>query len=108
MFGRFYELYPEFFEGSSTAFDFLAGIEDHVHAEVRKLYPDAELPTFETTRPTPDTLIMVYRSKRPLAIMALGLMKGCFKHFGEAVSIDQEDYSTAEGSHVRFTLKKQA
>lgn len=29
------------------AFQFLKNIENYIHVEVRKLYPDAELPTFE-------------------------------------------------------------
>ena len=107
MFRRFYELYPEFFQGSSTAFDFLASIEEHVHVEVLNLYPDAELPSFDISRPGPETLVMVYRSQRPVATMALGLMQGCIKHYGEDVSITQEDFSTAEQSHVRFTLQRQ-
>ena len=46
LFGRFVQGYPDFFARVDNAFDFLAGIEDIIHAEVRKLYPDAELPHF--------------------------------------------------------------
>jgi len=47
LFRRFVELYPRFFSGVGSAFDFLMGIEMHIHTEVKKLYPDAELPSFE-------------------------------------------------------------
>ncbi len=44
LFGRFSTLYPAFFEGVGNAFDMLKRIDDHIHVEVRKLYPDPELP----------------------------------------------------------------
>jgi hypothetical protein len=106
LFGRFLELYPAFFEGVGGTFVFLTQIEDHVHAEVRKLYPDAELPTFETRLLDGDTLEMTYRSRRPFADLALGLIQGCVEHYGEDVSIEQTDLSDDGRSHVRFTLRQ--
>ena len=44
LFGRFNDRYPAFFEDIKDSFDFLSGIEDRIHSEVRKLYPHAELP----------------------------------------------------------------
>ena len=32
---------------SHSSFDLLANVESYIHVEVRKLYPDAELPGFE-------------------------------------------------------------
>jgi hypothetical protein len=91
----------------SGTFDFLSRIEDHVHAEVRKLYPDAELPTFETRLSDSGTLEMTYRSRRPFADLALGLIQGCLKHYGEDVSIEQVDLSDDGRTHVCFTLRQQ-
>jgi hypothetical protein len=107
LFGRFLEMYPAFFEDVSGTFDFLSRIEDHVHAEVRKLYPDAELPTFETRLSDSGTLEMTYRSRRPFADLALGLIQGCLKHYGEDVSIEQVDLSDDGRTHVCFTLRQQ-
>src|SRR5439155_1467318 len=53
LFRRFVELYPRFFSGVGSAFDFLMGIEMHIHTEVKKLDPDAELPSFECSAPAP-------------------------------------------------------
>jgi len=107
LFGRFNELYPTFFNGVNSTFEFLSQIEEHVHMEVRKLYPDAELPVFETVRLDADTLEMTYRSGRPFADLAMGLIHGCALHFGEDVVIDQEDLSEEGRTHVRFTLTRQ-
>ena len=106
LFARFVELYPSFFEGVDGAFGFLERIEEHVHVEVKKLYPDAELPTFETSHPETGTMIMVYRSRRPFADLALGLIEGCVTHYGERVGVDMEDLSDEGRTHVRFTLKR--
>lgn len=43
LFQRFSVQYKALFADSRTAFDFLARIDDVIHVEVRKLYPDAEL-----------------------------------------------------------------
>jgi hypothetical protein len=91
LFRRFHVLYPAFFRGTDSAFDFLERVETIIHTEVRKLYPDAELPTFECTRPAPGRLAMLYRSRRPFADLAEGLIRGCIEHFGEAIEVRRED-----------------
>jgi len=106
LFGRFVELYPEFFEGVDTCFGFLDLIEDHVHVEVKKLYPDAELPTFATTQPGPQRLEMVYQSGRPLAPVAEGLILGCIAHFQENITVKVEDLSGGHNTHARFIMEK--
>jgi hypothetical protein len=78
-----------------------------VHVEVRKLYPDAELPTFDTSRTDDNTMVMVYRSTRPFADLARGLIEGCIVHYGEPVDVHMEDLSDEGRTHVRFTLRRQ-
>jgi hypothetical protein len=106
LFGRFFALYPSFFEGVDGAFGFLSRIEDYVHSEVQKLYNDVELPTFKTHQPNPNELVMVYQSRRPFADLALGLIKGCIDHYQESIEIQQEDLSSNDRTHVRFQLKR--
>lgn len=88
MHGRFVERYAPFYEGKADAFEMLEAIEAEVHVEVRKLHPDVELPTFETTRPAPDVLVMTYRSPRALADFCHGLIEACVAHFGAPVDIE--------------------
>jgi hypothetical protein len=106
LFGRFVELYPAFFENINSSFDFLELIENHVHVEVQKLYPDAELPTFETSRPSENTLKMVYQSQRPFAPLAEGLIEGCVAHYNEKVDVNINDLSEGENTHVAFELTR--
>lgn len=108
LFARFVALYPQYFEGQCSSFDFLERIENKIHVEVRKLYPDAELPRFESARPDADHMSLIYRSSRPFADLAEGLIHGCAKHFGERIAVERENLAGEQGSHVRFLLAKAA
>ncbi len=73
--------YSLFFEGVSSAAAMLKQIDDHIHVEVQKLYPDAELPTFNYTQDG-TVLTLTYHSPRPLALVAHALVGACLKYFG--------------------------
>ena len=108
LFTVFNRKYGSFFEGVNSAFEFLASIEDTIHVEVRKLYPDAELPEFAYPERTDTRLVMDYKSTRPLAHFAHGLVDGCIKHFGDPVTVSMQDLSDGAGTHARFTLEQRA
>lgn len=86
LFGRFNALYPSFFAGITSALDFLEGIETVIHTEVRKLYPDAQLPQFDCTR-SADGLKMLYSSPRHFGDLAEGLIKGAVAYFGGGIEV---------------------
>jgi hypothetical protein len=102
---RFASTHPAFFKAPGL-FDFLASVDSLIHAEVRKLYPDAELPHFEVLERTPQRMQLVYRSPRHFGDLAEGLMQGVASHYGEPVRITREPVSEAPGSHIRFTLER--
>ena len=104
LFGRFSILYPQYFENLNSSFDFLKKIERYIHVEVRKLYPDAELPTFGYDASQPGCLRLTYQSTRPFASLAEGLIRGCLAHFGEEADIQVEDLSAGAGTAARFVV----
>jgi hypothetical protein len=104
---RFASSFPKFFAHESV-FDFLPRIEDTIHVEVRKLYPDAELPTFTCEQPEPNRLVMVYQSQRGMADLAEGLIQGAIAHFRESVLVQRDDLPTEGAQKTRFTLTRQA
>ncbi len=106
LFGRFALAYPRFFAGVNDAFSFLSGIEDIIHAEVLKLYPDAELPRFIVEHHDAQRLVLLYQSPRHFEDLADGLMHGCVAHFGEPIHIERE--VPASGTAQRFTLTRPA
>lgn len=103
LFPRFAEGYPKLVEDSKGALEFLASIENYIHVEVLKLYPDAELPRFETKRMDDNTLEMIYHSKRRMSHFALGLIHACGEHFNTPVDVKTEPIED-DGSVVRFTV----
>ena len=85
--------------------DLLASIENHIHVEVRKIYPDAELPTFEVQEKTSDHLVLIYKSSRAMHHFGLGLMNKAFDHFGMKGSINLEKLKD-DGTEMRFVINK--
>lgn len=108
LFGRFVQTYPAFFQGVTGAFQFLAGIEDIIHAEVLKLYPDAELPRFIVEHHDQHRLVLLYQSPRHFEDLAEGLMHGCVAHFGEPIRIEREECASSNAAGQRFILTKPA
>lgn len=106
LFGRFVLAYPAFFQGVTDVFGFLSGIEDIIHAEVRKLYPDAELPRFDVEAHDAKRLVLRYSSGRHFEDLAEGLIRGCCQHFGEAITLQRETLDTGDARQERFTLTR--
>ncbi len=104
LFETFTERYGHFFAQVTSAFTFLESVEGYIHIEVRKLYPDAELPSFDCKRYPDGRMSMTYESQRGFADVAHGLIEGCFKHFGEAVEIARTDLSNGSGKLVEFVF----
>ena len=103
LFGRFALAYPRFFQGIGGSFTFLVGLENLIHADVRKLYPDAEPPSFEVTK-TAGSLILTYFSEHPFVDLAHGLIEGCVAHFDEAMEVRREGPGNLPGAQARFIL----
>ena len=73
------KLYPQFFKGKDIK-QFLLSIHGHIHVEVEKLYPGAELPSFTYEEPSANQLVMIYSSPRKLCKLAEGLIEGADGH----------------------------
>tara|TARA_Y100000385_G_C12909829_1_gene557904 strand:- start:138 stop:674 length:537 start_codon:yes stop_codon:yes gene_type:complete len=78
--------YPVFMD-KANLFEFLNSIDQYIHPEVLKLYPDAELPKFEAKIKSDQEMILNYISSRRLSDLAIGLIKGAAKHFKEGVDV---------------------
>jgi len=105
MFDKFRRDYSSFIDRYDNAFTLLASIQDSIHTEVKKIYPDAELPHFDVSQPTENHLCMYYQSERKLADFAHGLIEACLAHFNEKATICQTKLAD-DGSLVRFDVVK--
>lgn len=103
LFGVLSSSYPTFMEGVTHPLDFLESVEEYIHVEVLKLYPDAELPRFQCQRHSADELEMIYTSARHFEDLCEGLIRGCLQQYGhEKAEIQRE--SLPDGAE-KFTIK---
>jgi hypothetical protein len=82
LFGRFGVLFPEIMAHYPTAESLLMHVGSHIHEEVRVLYPDARPPEIGAIAEG-DTMTVTYRSHRPMAHIAFGLIRQCLVYYGD-------------------------
>lgn len=97
--------YGQFLTRFTNPIEMLASVETHIHSEVRKIYPDAELPCFEVQEKTDDSLIMIYKSGRAMHYFGLGLMRKTFDHFNTTATIVIEKIKE-DGTEVKFVIQQ--
>ncbi len=104
LFARFTVLYADIVNGYGSADALLAHINDHIHQEVRVLYPDSSPPSV-VARNEGDTLVITYASHRPFAHIAHGLVAGAMKHFGDTRDLDWIAMSD-DGTAASFAISR--
>ena len=104
-FSALQQSYPGILATYKDPIEMLSSIEDHIHIEVKKIDPDAELPTFEIEEKTNKTLIMIYKSNRAMHHFGLGLMNKTFEYFNTTATISLEKIKE-NGTEVRFIINK--
>ena len=105
LYSKLAEKYPMFKDEDDTLFTFLAKIEDTIHVQVKKLYPEAELPSFTHSQPSETVLELTYQSKRPFADLCEGLIRGAIVHFKAPVTLARTDLPVETGSKALFRLE---
>ncbi len=97
--------YPELLNAYTDPMEMISSIENHIHVEVKKIYPDAELPSFEIKEKTSNSLIMIYTSSRAMHHFGLGLMKKTFEYFNVSSEIKLKKLNP-QGTRVEFNISK--
>lgn len=95
--------YPGILATYSNPMSLLSSVESHIHVEVRKIYPDAELPRFEVVEQIGNKLTLLYYSSRCMYAFGLGLMEKAFEHYGRNTSITTQKLNES-GSEVKFVI----
>jgi hypothetical protein len=98
--------YPQLLSGAGDLFTLLERVEGTIHVEVRKLYPDTELPTLHATRSADGEMTVVYRSERGFADLAQGLIEGAARHFDAAIELRRDELGDRPGTHARFVVRQ--
>lgn len=106
LFERFIVLHENYFSNVTLCFQFLEFVDSYIHVEVKKLYPDAELPSILTEKISDNQLLVIYQSDKAMGDLALGLIKACIKYFNENISISRTDIADSQNGEVHFLLTK--
>lgn len=106
-FDRWVENWPSQFAGRKL-FDVLSTINDFHEKQVRKLYPDAELPSFHVETRTPERLVLGYHSCKPLGDLAVGVIKGASNYLDEPVHIRSETVPNGGAPYIRMEINRAA
>jgi hypothetical protein len=96
---------PQYFSRDRKLFDILEGIDEFHEVEVRKLYPDAELPSFVPETRSAKALTLGYYSCKPLAPLALGVIRGAAAHVEQEVVLRHEPATGPRGSYTRIHVE---
>ena len=104
-FGVVARQYGHFLKAVPDAFSLFVSIELYIHVEVRKLYPDAELPRFKTKRIDSNTLEMIYSSERSMSDFTIGLAESCLKFYNEKAIVEKKILKR-DGTKVQILIKK--
>lgn len=106
LFNVLVKIYGRDIKTSQSSLDFIDSVEHYVHVEVKKLYPDAELPTFTTTYKDDTKLVIIYKSEKKLDAFAFGLIKSCGTYFGDTLNITKKVIEESP-YQVEFTIIKE-
>ncbi|GHC47042.1 heme NO-binding domain-containing protein [Ulvibacter litoralis] len=97
--------YLHILEKYTDPLEMLSSIEGHIHVEVLKIYPDADLPKFQIIEKTDTNLIMIYSSSKAMYSFGLGLMHKTFEYFNANATIEMEKIKD-DGTEVKFVITK--
>ncbi|MCO4747815.1 MAG: heme NO-binding domain-containing protein [Proteobacteria bacterium] len=107
LFGELVSSHPTFVAGADDPLTLLTRVERHIHVEVRKLYPDAQLPRFTHTWEEDGSLTLIYESERGLGDLCEGLIRGCFDHFDERPKLEGTPIQGGPLPAVRFSVARE-
>ncbi len=108
-FGRYMFKYftitaPEHFKAANNSYDFMTRVENVIHLEVRKLYPDAELPNFDFIERSDKHYVMTYTSARQLGDFCEGLMLATLDYYGENARLSRRILQSSPMTKIEFRV----
>lgn len=89
LFPKLAQKFPVFMQKEGRLYNFILTLNDIIHMEVRKLYPEAALPHFEFSKFPDGRLGLEYHSPRKMCFLAEGLLLGAAEYYGESIDVNQ-------------------
>lgn len=93
---------PELIKDANSPIELLMLVNDVIHVEVLKLYPDSDPPELRHKLRDDGALLLTYKSKRNMGDLAEGLIRGTGDFYDQPVELDREDL---DDGAVQFVVK---
>ena len=103
LFGKLSTVHGDVLAGADDVLHMLEYLDGDIHVQVRKLYPDADLPRFTVISRTDSTMRLRYYSERELYPLAEGLMDGAAHYFD--CELERETHQLDTPHTYEFSLK---
>lgn len=101
-FGHLVHSHGQMLAGREGLLELLEALDDDVHKEVKKLYPNASVPDFEVMSRTEHGMRLRYHSPRDLVSLAEGMLDAGAAHFNQNLS--RETLPTGTPHTYEFSL----
>ena len=106
LFSSFVIRYRNMMHHLTDSFSLLRRIDDYIHVEVQKIYPEAVLPVFQTEDISDNEMKLIYNSTRKMPDLAEGLIEATMIHFNENFTIKRTSLLD-DNSQVEFLISRQ-
>ena len=106
LFSKLMDSLPGLLQDNQDCFEFIKNIDSHIHVEVEKLYPEAELPSLSFDTIDDNNMVLHYQSCRPFATVAHGLLLGCSVYYDNGFSVDVVNSDQASDNEISFRLTR--
>ncbi len=105
MFCYFASLHPDFVAQHTSTYSLLSDLEEKVHAQIRKLDDQADIPQMEVEKRSGHEYILLYRSTRKMIDFCQGSLEASLDHFREKAELTREVIETPLERIVLFRIK---
>ncbi len=82
----------------------LASLQGLIHANYVKLYPDSVVPSLQVQEAKDGWVVVEYRSPRPMADLAEGMVLGTLDHLGIDTQVQRTDLPPKDGRAAQFRV----
>lgn len=98
-------IYKKYVNPSWSTFDMLLHAEDHMHGAVRSYDNRSTPPRLSVNKVSPKLLVIDYYSKRRMAGVAIGIIKGIAEYFNEADQITIKPTTALDAERVQLRIE---
>jgi len=99
-----FALYADYIKPEWRTFDVILNTEPVIHGAVRRLNSTANPPILHVHKVNDKLLVIDYHSRRKMASLAIGIIKGIANYYGESESIIITPMSNANDERVQIRL----